>query len=224
MKQVIILVFFSILIQTNSKLPEGFVHLDNHVPDIQIDLRYFSSDNFVGEKINGYQSNKCIITLEAADALSDVQDELKSQGLGLKVFDAYRPQQAVDHFVRWAKDLDDIRMKSKFYPNVEKVLLFEEGYISSKSGHSRGSTVDLTLIYLEGKNKGEELDMGTGWDFFSPLSWPGSNQVTADQTANRMLLQKVMTKHGFRHYSKEWWHFTLNDEPFPGTYFNFPVR
>ena len=205
-------------------LPEGFVYLLKIVPDIELELRYFSSDNFVGATIDGYLDNKCIITGQAVRALQDVQKELKSDGYGLKVFDAYRPQQAVDHFVRWAKDIDDAKMKEQFYPNIDKSVLFKEGYISAKSGHTRGSTVDLTIIYLEEHRKGQELDMGTPWDFFSTLSWPASNEVTKEQKSNRMLLQQVMLKHGFKGLKEEWWHFTLIEEPFPNTYFNFPVK
>lgn len=217
------LVFF-LTNTTSESLPKGFIYLNDISPEIVLDLQYFSSDNFVGDTIDGYNAEKCIISMQAALALKRVQNELKSSGYGLKVFDAYRPQQAVDHFVRWAKDHCDTKMKKQFYPQVNKGALFEEGYISSKSGHSRGSTVDLTIIYLDGQQKGNELDMGTPWDFFSPKSWPSSNEVTAQQKANRMLLQKIMSKHGFRPYKAEWWHFTLRGEPFRDKYFNFPVQ
>lgn len=215
---------FFFTISSQKHIPAGFVYLHEQIPDVLIDLRYYSSENFVGVTIDGYQDKKCIITVEAAHALSMVQDDLKNRGMGIKVFDAYRPQMAVDHFVRWAKNIEDIKMKSKYYPEVDKSDLFEKGYIASKSGHSRGSTVDLTLIYLAGTGKGEELDMGTPWDFFSPLSWTSSDQVSTDQKANRVLLQEVMVKYGFRSYAKEWWHFTLKNEPFPDTYFNFPIE
>ena len=206
------------------QLPEGFVYLDQVVDDIAIELRYYSRDNFVGDTIDGYKANRCIITDKAAKAMQRVQDALASDGLGLKVYDAYRPQQAVDHFVRWAEDLKDTRMKKKYYPEVDKANLFEQGYIAAKSGHSRGSTVDLTIIYLDGPDAGKELDMGTNWDFFSPLSWPSSDKVSKQQFKNRMLLQKVMTENGFKPLKEEWWHFTLLDEPFPKTYFDFPVK
>ena len=205
------------------KLPEGFVFLDEYIPGIEIDLRYYSNDNFVGDTIDGYHTAKCVVSLKAAEALKKINEELNAKGFGLKVFDAYRPQQAVDHFVRWAKDLGDTLMKSVYYPEVNKSELFAKGYIAEKSGHSRGGTVDLTLIYLKGENKGRELDMGTGWDFFSPTSWPSSDAVTEEQKENRMLLQSVMIKYGVKHLKEEWWHFTLEDEPFPDTYFNFPV-
>lgn len=218
------LILISLSFISNPTLPEDFSYFNEIIPDIEVDLRYFSSDNFVGDTIDGYHENKCIISTEGAKALVNVQNELNSMGYGLKVFDAYRPQQAVDHFVRWAKDLKDIKMKHVYYPEIEKRHLFEQGYISSKSGHTRGSTVDLTIVYLTGATKGKELDMGTPWDFFSPLSWPASNEVTALQKSNRILLQRVMEKHGFKHYKEEWWHFTLKDEPYPDTYFDFPVK
>jgi len=215
---------FILLTFSDQKFPQGFVYLQDVDPSIAIDLKYFSTNNFVGDTINGYNKEKCIITAKAAEALSKIQNDLKPMGYGLKVYDAYRPQQAVDHFVRWAKDSEDNKMKALFYPDIEKKQLFQQGYISSKSGHTRGSAVDLTLIYLSGENKGKEVDMGTPWDFFSPMSWPSSDDVTAHQKSNRMVLQAAMVKHGFRPYKTEWWHFTLNDEPFPDIYFNFPVE
>ena len=226
------LVFYSLSIHAiilcscdaEDTLPNGFVYLQNIVPSIHVDLRYYSTDNFVGDTVAGYHSDKCIITEEAANALQKVQIELESQGLGLLVFDVYRPQQAVDHFVRWAADLEDTLMKSQYYPDVNKNELFEKGYISRKSGHSRGSTVDLTIIYINESSQGHKLDMGTSFDYFSPLSWPASNEVSELQKANRMLLRKVMIKHGFKPLDEEWWHFTLVDEPFPETYFDFPIR
>lgn len=217
-------ILLSLFPNSNYKLPQGFAYLHDICPDIIVDLRYLSSNNFVGKPIDGYNTEKCIISSEAAKALCNVQNDLNLKGYGLKVFDAFRPQQAVDHFVRWAKDTEDNKMKAQFYPAIDKRHLFQQGYISSKSGHTRGSTVDLTLINLEGDNPGEEVDMGTRWDFFSPSSWPDSEKVTALQKSNRMILQKVMVKHGFRPYKAEWWHFTLKQEPFPDTYFNFPVE
>lgn len=204
-------------------LPDGFVYLGDVIPDIQQDVRYFSENNFIGERINGYEKPRVIISEQAATALQAVQAELKSFALGMKVYDAYRPQQAVDHFVRWAKDIADTRMKQQYYPGVDKKDLFKNGYIAARSGHSRGSTVDLTIVSL-GAGTPQELDMGTPWDFFSPLSWPGSTEVNASQRANRMLLREVMTKHGFKPLKEEWWHFTLADEPYPDTYFDFVVE
>lgn len=203
--------------------PEGFVEIRDAVPGIVVELRYFSEDNFVGQRIDGYLGDRCYITADAAAALAAVQKDLAAFGLGLKVFDAYRPQRAVDHFVRWAEDLSDTKMKAKYYPEVEKKHLFREGYIAARSGHSRGSTVDLTIVSA-GLAEAAELDMGTGWDYFGPMSWPASREVTPQQRANRMLLQSLMVEHGFRPLAEEWWHFTLVDEPFPEMYFDFPVE
>ena len=206
------------------RLADGFVYCEAVVPEIRSELRYATPHNFVGEKIDGYRRPRCILTRQAAFALRNVQEELRPFGLGLKVFDAYRPQRAVDHFVRWANNLGDTRMKAEFYPGVEKGNLFKDDYIAARSGHSRGSTVDLTIVSLRGEPTGMELDMGTGFDFFGPESWPDYPSMTAQQRANRMILQVVMKKQGFRPYPKEWWHFTLETEPFPATYFDFPVE
>lgn len=202
-------------------LPDGFVALAEIAPGIQQEVRYFSANNFVGEPIAGYRAANIYLTRPAAEALRQVQSELAPFGLGLKVFDAYRPQRAVDHFVRWAQDLDDQRMKARYYPQVAKSDLFSDGYIAARSGHSRGSTVDLTLVDLD---TGAELDMGTPWDFFDLASWPDSDQVSTQQQANRLLLRRVMLAAGFRPLRTEWWHFTLVDEPFPDTYFDFAVE
>ena len=204
-------------------LADGFVELEKFIPTIKLDIRYYTSDNFVGERIDGYESPKALLTIQAAVALKNVQAELVASGLSLKVYDAYRPQRAVDHFVRWAKDLDDIKMKLKYYPEVDKTNLFTKGYIDDRSGHSRGSTVDVTIISLSDPEL-VELDMGTNWDFFSPSSWPQSSIVTMQQRANRLLLYNVMSKHGFKPHNEEWWHFTLENEPYPDRYFDFPIQ
>jgi len=205
-------------------LPKGFVYADETIPDVRLDMRYAGSHNFVGKPVDGYLKRKCILTREAAEALKKVQEELRPFGLGVKVFDSYRPQMAVDHFVRWAHDLKDTRMKQEFYPDVDKKNLFRDGYIAAKSGHSRGSTVDLTIVSLVGEDAGRELDLGSGFDFFGLSSWPDSPQIQPPSRAHRLLLRMVMEKHGFRPYPQEWWHFTLNREPWPETYFNFPVQ
>lgn len=204
-----------------SAFPDAFCYLDVVIPDAVYDMRYFGNNNFVGEKIDGYERPRFILTKVAAYALLKVQRDLSAFGLGLKFFDGYRPQMAVDHFVRWAEDLKDVRMKGQFYPEVAKENLFRDGYIAARSGHSRGSTVDLTLINLE---SGRELNMGTPFDFFSHLSWPESMKMPAQIRANRALLREVMVRYGFRPLKEEWWHFTLDNEPFPDTYFNFPIR
>jgi zinc D-Ala-D-Ala dipeptidase len=205
-------------------LPEFFVYLEDVIPDVQVDLRYYSDRNFLGRRVAGYVESRCILTKQAAEALRKVQEDLNRFGLGLKVFDAYRPQRAVDDFVRWGKDFSDTKMRAEYYPKVQKEDLFKEGYIAEKSSHSRGSTVDLTVIYLDQQQSESELDMGTTFDFFGPESWPDSPLVSPVHRSHRLLLQVIMQKHGFEPYPKEWWHFTLRDEPFPNTYFNFPVR
>lgn len=204
-----------------SNMQRDFVELSLQIPGILLDVRYYGDDNFVGGPIDGYGASKIYLSRPAARALSQVQAELQEFGMGLKLFDAYRPQSAVDHFVRWARDLDDTRMKQRYYPRVAKEDLFKDGYIAERSGHSRGSTVDLTLIDLE---SAAELDMGTSWDYFDTRSWPTSNEVKLQQRANRMLLRTVMLKHGFRPLLEEWWHFTLDKEPFPDTYFDFEIK
>lgn len=225
MKKLLMLVVSGVLAFTAARADPAtdFVEIREAVPGVVVELRYFSADNFVGERIDGYRDDKCFVSTAAADALAGAQQELAAFGLGLKIFDAYRPQRAVDHFVRWAKDLGDTRMKNRYYPGVEKKNLFRDGYIAAKSGHSRGSTVDLTIVALE-DGAPVELDMGTPWDFFGPQSWPSSRKVTAQQRANRMLLQSLMVRHGFRPLAEEWWHFTLENEPFPETYFDFAVE
>jgi D-alanyl-D-alanine dipeptidase len=205
-------------------LPEGFVDAKEVIPTIQVELRYATDNNFIGRPIDGYLGKRCILTREAANALKQVQDELTGFGLGLKIYDAYRPQQAVDHFVRWAKDHGDTAMKKQYYPDVKKEDLFRKGYIAEQSGHSRGSTVDVTIISLAPPKRGTELDMGTPFDFFGPESWPDNLSLSPDRRAHRLLLRLVMTRHGFKPYDKEWWHFTLENEPYLDTYFNFPVQ
>jgi len=205
-------------------LPAEFVDAAEVVPSLVVDLRYVTNGNFVGQPIDGYVKSRCILTTEAAAALKRVQEDLAPYRLGLKVFDAYRPQRAVDHFVRWSKDEADQRTKEKFYPQVAKRELFREGYIAARSSHSRGSTVDLTLISLARREAPQELDMGTAFDFFGRESWVDNKKVTPQHRANRLLLRELMSKHGFRPYDKEWWHFTLVDEPFPETYFDFLVE
>ena len=205
-------------------MPQQFVNLKEVIPDIKIDLRYYTGKNFIGERIDGYHAEKALMTEKAAKALKKVRNDLRHFGLSLKIFDAYRPQRAVDHFVRWAEDVNDTRMKTVFYPGVSKEHLFEKGYIAAKSSHSRGSTVDLTIVPENASPLANGLDMGSGFDLFSKKSWPDSMAVSPQARANRMLLQTLMKKHGFAPYSKEWWHFTYKDEPFPDTYFDFPIE
>ncbi|RIJ14741.1 M15 family metallopeptidase [Henriciella mobilis] len=201
--------------------PDGFVRVAEHVPGLIEDVRYHTADNFVGAPIDGYEAPVCLLTREAADALGEVQAELAGFGLGLKVFDCYRPARAVAHFARWARDLDDQSTKPVYYPNVEKSQLFELGYIAEKSGHSRGSTMDLTIVDLASL---EAIDMGSPFDLFDPLSWPSDPRPSKQQRANRAFLNAIMTAHGFKGLREEWWHFTLVDEPYPDTYFDFVIR
>ncbi|MDN3492531.1 M15 family metallopeptidase [Winogradskyella bathintestinalis] len=215
------LLFMTLSFQKKETLPDGFVYAKSVIPDLNVELRYFSENNFVGDTIDGYKSNRLILTRDTAEKLKLVQDELQKQNLCLKVYDGYRPQRAVNHFIRWAKDLNDTINKPQFYPEVCKNTLFEAGYISSRSGHSRGSTIDLTISDGE---TGEPLDMGSPYDFFGEQSWVDHNDISEEQKKNRQLLQTVMLKHNFRNYSKEWWHFTLRWEPFPKTYFDFEVE
>ena len=197
-----------------------FVLLSEAVPDAILEIRYYSTYNFVGDRINGYEEPCALLTKEAATALKKASDEVVSKGYRLKIYDAYRPQKAVTHFMNWAKDVSDIRMKKYFYPELDKSVLFDQGYIAEKSGHSRGSTVDLTLFDM---NTEKELDMGGTFDYFGELSHPDYKQITAEQYENRMILRDAMLANGFKPLDEEWWHFTLKDEPFPDTYFTFPV-
>jgi D-alanyl-D-alanine dipeptidase len=198
----------------------GFVNLKDVIPEAQIEIRYATSHNFVGDIINGYEEGICLMTKEAAAALMNANNALKEQGYTIKIYDAYRPQSAVDHFVSWSNDYNDQRMKSEFYPELDKSVLFSNGYIAAYSGHSHGSTVDLTLVDL---STGEEVDMGGTFDYFGTLSHPDYTGITSQQYENRMTLRSAMINNGFSPLSTEWWHFTLNNDPYPNTYFNFPV-
>ncbi len=206
-----------------------FVLISEHIPDVILEIRYYSTYNFIGERIPGYLEPVAILTRQAADSLKAVSDDLMKQGYRLKIFDAYRPQRAVDFFMAWAKDIDDVRMKQYFYPELDKSVIVPQEYVAEKSGHTRGSTVDLTLFDMKLE---KEVDMGCTFDYFGlashPSVLPGQEigaykPITQEQYDNRMILQKAMLRHGFKLYDYEWWHFTLKDEPFPDTYFNFPV-
>ena len=197
-----------------------FVVLADFVPHIVQEIRYYTTYNFIGERIDGYEEPCALLTKEAARALKAVGNELIVQGYRLKVFDAYRPACAVRQFVLWGIEDQDIRMKPWFYPTLDKTSLFSQGYIASRSGHSRGSTVDLTLLDMR---TGKEVDMGSPFDLFSEVSHPDYQGITPEQRENRMLLRRVMMRHGFVPIDCEWWHFTLQNEPYPDTYFEFPV-
>lgn len=198
----------------------GFVLLSDYVPQIVQEIRYFSTYNFIGDRIDGYEEPCALLTKEAARALKQVSNELVVRGYRLKVFDAYRPARAVRHFVLWGIEDQDLRMKPYFYPDLEKQEVFAKGYIASLSSHSRGSTVDLTLLDMQ---TGKELDMGTPFDLFSEKSHPDYKGITEEQYENRMILRKAMTRSSFQPIDCEWWHFTLQNEPYPNTYFDFPV-
>lgn len=200
--------------------PSGFVVLADHVPQIVQEIRYYSTYNFIGERIDGYEEPCAILTKEAARALKSAAGEFIVQGYRLKVFDAYRPACAVKHFVLWGIEDQDLRMKQYFYPELEKQELFSRGYIAKQSSHSRGSAVDLTLLDM---STGKEVDMGGPFDLFSEVSHPDYRGITEEQYENRMLLQRVMIRCGFAPLGCEWWHFCLRDEPYPNTYFDFPV-
>ena len=210
-----------------------FVNITDIIPDVILEIRYFSTYNFVGTRIDGYLQPTALMTRRAADSLKAVSDELKAQGYRLKIYDAYRPQCAVDHFVRWAADPNDTLMKAYFYPDLDKKVLFPQGYICEHSGHTRGSTVDLTLFDM---NTEKELDMGGTFDWFGCESHPdfggnpdsgtlnANSPLTAEQFNNRLILRHAMLRHGFKPIDTEWWHFTLIEEPYPDTYFTFPVK
>jgi D-alanyl-D-alanine dipeptidase len=236
------------LLSFNSKaqtLPKNFTYLADIDPSIIQEMRYFGNHNFIGKKIDGYLAPKCILTIPAAKALAKVQAELKTFSMSLKVYDCYRPTRAVEQFIAWSKDPNDVKMKAEFYPKLNKNTLFRDGYISEKSGHSRGSTVDLTIVelplkpqetYHEGDKlrncalpaskrfKDNSVDFGTGYDCLDPLSHPTNPHLGMLQKQRRLMFKSLMEKNGFRVLPTEWWHYTLNDEPFPDQYFDFEIR
>jgi zinc D-Ala-D-Ala dipeptidase len=224
--------------------PADFIDVSEAMPGVLLDIRYFGGHNFLGRPVEGYEAPKCLLTRAAATALARVQEQLRPLGLSLKIYDCYRPQRGVDHFVRWAKDTNDTLTKTEFYPNLDKKMLFPQGYIAEKSGHSRGSTVDLTIAPLpprpqpafdparqvecfkpaEARYPDNGLDMGGGFDCFHEISHTANPRVGPEQRAHRALLKTLMEAQGFKNLAEEWWHYTLRDEPYPHTYFDFPVR
>jgi len=228
-----------------ASIPDEFTEIRTVAPDVLMDIRYHTPHNFVGTRVDGYKAPKCYLTRQAARALAGAQKELVASGLSLKIYDCYRPQKAVNHFVRWAAALDDTATKAEFYPEVDKKNLFKDGYIAQKSGHSRGSTVDLTIVtipaapqekYLPHKNlracflprerrfRDNGIDMGTGFDCFDVKSHTLNRTIETSPRLHRALLKTIMEKHGFVNYDKEWWHYTLKGEPFADTYFDFDVE
>lgn len=224
--------------------PADFVNAQQVIPQLQTDIRYDSPHNFVGRKIRGYEASVCLLTRPAAEALKKVETTLLTMGLTLKVYDCYRPQTAVNDFASWARDIDNTKMRTEFYPVVNKQDLFRDGYIAYQSGHSRGSTIDLTIVPVNSQIPAYDpkakqiactapqaqrfpdnsLDFGTGYDCFSPMSHPSYQDLSAEAKRNRLLLQTLMKQAGFEPLSTEWWHFTLINEPYPNTYFDFPVK
>jgi len=208
----------------------GFCYVQDVCPDAIQEIRYATSYNFTGRPLPGYSRSVALLSKPAAEALKAVSDELMEKGYRLKIFDAYRPQSAVDEFIRWARAADDTLMRQTFYPEYPKRRLFPEQFIASRSGHSRGSTVDLTLVDAR---TGKELDMGTPFDYMGKASYTalaagedagGHAPLTEEQCRNRKILLEAMTRHGWRNYKREWWHYTLRHEPYPHTFFNFEVR
>jgi D-alanyl-D-alanine dipeptidase len=230
-------------IKIESKRPNDFINVETAIPQMQIDMRYFSAHNFVGRRIRDYEAPVCLLTQPAVQALKSVVDRLLPMGLTLKAYDCYRPQAAVNDFARWAEEINNTTMRTEFYPTVDKRKLFSDGYIDYHSGHSRGSTIDLTIVPIGSaipeynKNLAQvsctapksqrfsdnSLDFGTGFDCFSPSAHPDFQGVSPQAKANRLLLQSLMMQAGFKPLSTEWWHFTLLHEPYPNTYFDFPV-
>ena len=227
-----------------SQRPADIIDVTELIPDAALDIRYLTAHNFLGRPVKGYEAPKCLLTRRAAQALAMVQDQLRPQGLSLKIYDCYRPQRAVDDFVAWAKDANDVAAKTEFYPTLDKGVLFPQHYIAERSGHSRGSTVDLTIVPLptpdqpawDGAKQVEcfkpaaqrypdnSLDFGTGFDCFHELSHSLNPDVGPVQRAHRALLRTLMDRYGFNHLPSEWWHYGLRNEPYPDTYFDFPVR
>ena len=214
---IIVIIFYSIYFNNHK---DGFVYLKDIDSSIIVDLKYYSTENFTGKRVDGYHSNSAILTKESATALSNVQDDLEKLGYSLILYDAYRPQSAVDFFVKWSKKINDTSYKDIYYPNIKKSDLFELGYIAYKSGHSRGSTVDVSLLEI---STNKEIDMGTVFDYFGIESHTFFNGISEKQKSNRLILYEVMSKNGFKNYSKEWWHYTLENEPFQ-KYFDFLVK
>ncbi len=227
------------------KMPDSFIDIQKVIPDVVMDIRYYGPHNFVGERVDGYLAPKCFLTKDAAQALAGVQKDLEPYSLSLKIYDCYRPQRAVNHFVRWAKEIENTKTMKEFYPTIDKRNLFKDGYIAEKSGHSRGSTLDLTIVpfpapeqaqYTPGQKLQEcylpaakrfqdnSLDMGTGFDCFHELSHTANANIGRQQKINRLLLKSLMEKHGFKNYDMEWWHYTLKNEPYPDTYFDFVIE
>jgi D-alanyl-D-alanine dipeptidase len=226
-------------------LPQGFIYLENLAPTILQEIRYAGCHNFIGRPLNGYEAERCIVSFPLGEALAKVQKEAINQGMTLKVYEAYRPLRAAQDMVKWAMDINDHKMKAEFYPDIDKSKVFELGFLAIRSQHSRGCAVDLTLVPLpipsqDIYHSGDELkdsrlpkalrfndnsiEMGTGFDCFDNLSHTMNSHISKEAQHNRMLLKSMMEKYGFINYGKEWWHYSLQNEPFPETYFDFPIH
>ncbi|WP_133406670.1 M15 family metallopeptidase [Parashewanella tropica] len=221
MKTFLLTILLFLPVTVFAKLPAGFSYCTDVIPNLTVDLHYISNNNFTGKPVDGYIKPVCILSTSALNQLAKVQKQLKPFDLGLKVYDAYRPQRAVDNFVRWQKTPDHPEIKKHYYPNLNKADLFKLDFIATKSGHTRGSTVDLTIIDLHTK---QELDMGGHFDYFGERSKPFYQGISMQQKANRALLRHMMIEQGFMPNKNEWWHFNLSNEPFPNTYWDFPVK
>ncbi|AMV15629.1 M15 family metallopeptidase [Legionella pneumophila serogroup 1] len=243
MKKISALIFLSLISMASFSLPKGFVYLHDVAPDIIEDIRYATHNNFIGNPIPGYKRGVCIVTRQTAQQLKKAEEYIKPKGYTLKVYDCYRPQRAVDYFYKWSRNAKDNRMKPEFYPREIKQDLFDRGYIALTSGHTRGSTLDLTLVKLTASQEkksnhpltrcydkkpgyldDDSIDTGTRFDCLDVSANIDYSRLSKNQKANRKLLQKLMSRFGFRPYYYEWWHFTLKNEPYPDTYFNFPVE
>ncbi len=223
-KKIISALIFLLMQPCAAALPNDFVYLKNIDPSIIQEMKYAGSDNFIGRPIPGYQAATCILTREAAEGLKRVQHTLLQKSLSLKVYDCYRPQAAVDYFVAWSRDARDQKQKANFYPSVNKADLFKLGYVAAHSGHTRGSTVDLTIVRLRAHHAPVNLNMGTHFDWMDPASHSLNPTVKGQALQHRLLLRRLMIHAGFTPLAEEWWHFTLKKEPFPTTYFNFPIE
>jgi len=208
---------------TPASRPAAIVDVTTVVDDLELDIRYAGTENFVGDVIDGYLAPKCFVHEEAAARLLKAQQQAKTEGLKLKVFDCYRPQRAVDHFLRWAADPTDMKTREAYYPDELKPELIGP-YIAARSGHSRAAAIDLTLVESDGQGGWVELDMGTPFDFFDARSNTDDPRISPQQRANRYRLRNLMIDAGFKPYDLEWWHFSIADEPYPDTFFDFPVK
>lgn len=202
-------------------MKNDFVFIDEYIPGLRWDAKYSTWDNFTGQPVDGYIANRIVGTKALCGALAKAQKKAATLGFGLVIWDGYRPQRAVDRFLHWSKQAEDGHKKQRHYPNIDRPEMFEKGYVAAKSGHSRGSTVDLTIYHLD---TGKLADMGGDHDLMDPISHHGAKNITKIETKNRQILRSIMEDSGFSAYPYEWWHYTLKNEPYPDTYFDFPIK